>query len=235
MDVDILKAGNSKQVSYDGTGPDGSTFTFFYMHQKVENGNMPRLGYIDDLSGASLAMYTDANSGKKFLVVLEGAGQKLRLVDVTTNNPKSAKVVTMGMFVSPLAVAPGSGDDFFVMSSQGTLTNIDLQPMIPCGNLWNFTLPALKAWANNPVGLSSSEKEFGLRRASSHKDSPPTPWLLSVQQKTIKVSGKMRIVKLVACGKPKKGKGNSCCVTKRGMGAETAEQTNALEEALKHA
>ena len=217
------------QPSYDGTGTD-ARFLFYHALR----------GKIDRYSGASLTMYNDTNTGRQFLVVVEGSGQKLRLVDVSTNAAADAKVVTMGSFVAPTEVSRGQGHDFYVMSSNGLLSNIDLYPVVPCRNLWEFTGDMLAAWSNNSIGLAASAKQYDLRRASASDSSTGAPWEISVQQKVIdatSVSQNARIIKKIVCAKPAQGNGNSCCVRKLATGNMTLNdnQKSKLQELLKSA
>jgi hypothetical protein len=215
------------QVSFDGVGTK-ARFNFMYAiigggPGEHGGGSAYKLSF-GRYSGASLTMYEDVRSSSRYLAVMEGAGQKICLLDVTSGTAATAKVTTMGLVVGPLEIAPGGIDKFFITSRGGVLYELDLRPSIPCNNLWPFASKSFEEWKDNPVGLIAANRDFQLRRASAANTSVPIPWLISLQQKTIAASSiapHARVLKKILCSKPQdSGRSRNmsavleCCVKK---------------------
>jgi len=210
--------------SVDGAGENAS-FTFArialsnpidYYGKKAYVG-----GAVNVYAGATLTMLIDPRTNRKYLVVGEGSGHKIRLVDVTNSTAKDAMVTTVGTFVGPMEVEVGpTMDDVIVFDSLGVMSQLDLYPAVPCGNLWKFMNGSLAAWDEGESAqqqLLSDNKEYQLRRAAASTSSPGAPWVLTMQRKTAKqaIEGTdLAFVKEIACAKPKRGIADVCCVRK---------------------
>ena len=105
-------------------------------------------GTLDPRSGGDLAVSKDPRTGKRFLFVSEGAGSKIRMVDVTTNKMEDAKVTTVGSIVGPREITVGSNpDEVYVFDAQGVLNALDVYPTIKCEPMMEFILPVLNKTA----------------------------------------------------------------------------------------
>ena len=82
------------QVSTDGFGKD-SRFIFYYVDHGSPGNGRRSLDVLDRFGGASLEIMIDIRTNRTYLVVGEGSGHKIRVVDVTTNTPENAKVYTL--------------------------------------------------------------------------------------------------------------------------------------------
>jgi len=223
------------QSSVDGVGTE-VRFTFIYCTGTGSMGNGARSldNFDSHYGGATLDIMIDGRTNRIYLVVGEGSGHKIRLVDVTTNTPEKAKVVTLASIVGPIAVGMGGPDDMFALDSQGMLLNIDAMPAVPCGNMWKFTNVALRSW-NCTKGASScllnSTHTYHLRRAAAANTSKAVPWTLDVMKK-VKTVWNRSAVKEVACAKPNGAPGTNCCVRKYINSGSDAPLTSAEQSDL---
>ena len=205
------------QPTFDALGTD-ARFLFYYARMGMGAGGSRPTDVLDRYGGVMLEIYVDSRTNRTYLVVAEGSGHKVRLIDVTSNKPSNTRVYTIGSIVGPSAIAMGGEGDLYIYSHQGIFPNLDISPAIPCANIWKLLGESLQSWRSKK-GLQASallktQHTYFLRRAASSPDAEPFPWVFDIRKRTEQAQSNRTASKTIVCSKPNGSKSTSCCVRK---------------------
>merc|ERR1712094_158388 len=113
----------------------------------------------------------------------------------------------------------------FIFDSLGTVTNLNLDAVIKCGNQNDFLRHGFEMWKpakieGNGIVLGPQQKIYHLRRAAASKDSPKHAWIITVQQKIrpVKQVKGVSVTKMTSCARAQGSMSSHCCVTKKSQG-----------------
>jgi len=204
-------------TSRDGVGT-AAHFAFMDVISNREN-----LVNLNPYNGVSILVAHDHRANRTYVMIAEGPGHKLRMVDVSNKAASQGKVTTMVPSVGPLSIGLGrSVNDLFIVDSHGVLSRVDLQPVVMCGNQNQFFHQAFSQWKPGPFEGSThvgpANHTYFLKRLAAGDDAIKKPWEAVVQKKIIEVkAGKHRalVEKRTSCTRPQSDQSESyCCVTK---------------------
>ena len=134
----------------------------------------------DHYAVVSIAIKPDPLTNKVYLNVAEGSSHALRLLDVTENSPNATKVTTMLNIDGPRFVTMGLTDNVIVGDRLGVVSDLELHPVIKCGNQWAFFNESLDNWFpsedfGDQIVLGPVYTTYNLTRAAAFKGGKKVP------------------------------------------------------------
>jgi len=221
-------AANKPQTSTDGVGINATLVFLLEVHWSSSN------SLINPFSGVSMKVVHDSRTSRDYLYFAEGPSHAIRMIDVTSNEANMGKVTTVVSMVGPQFMACGSGShDFFVLDGKGVLSQVDLQPVIHCGNQVKFFKPGFESWmpvtgTSKSALLGPQTQIYNLIRNGASANAKAHPWELIVQKKIVKVKGVKgaMVTKSISCSRPVVGINVTasatkfCCVKKESSGPD---------------